>query len=209
MGYAGLELDGQVAVVIGGTSGIGQVIACGLAEAGADVIPTSRRAEQVESTARRIEALGRRSLRVTSDVTLLCSSFSSCFTRSNRNSSPPLGRLPIERSRYRPAHGRKSSFASSDLETTRRAHGNRHRGHGDLDHDHDPGPGQAEAPSRPRRYRTCSLPSRSADRRCALPPRRHYAGREPTAACPGRRLPRNLKSAGFAGRGPLQTKRRH
>jgi NAD(P)-dependent dehydrogenase (short-subunit alcohol dehydrogenase family) len=69
MGYAGLELDGQVAVVIGGTSGIGQVIACGLAEAGADVIPTSRRAEQVENTARQIEALGRRSLRVTSDVT--------------------------------------------------------------------------------------------------------------------------------------------
>jgi NAD(P)-dependent dehydrogenase (short-subunit alcohol dehydrogenase family) len=69
MGYAGLELDGQVAVVIGGTSGIGQIIACGLAEAGADVVPSSRRAEQVESTARQIEALGRRSLRVTSDVT--------------------------------------------------------------------------------------------------------------------------------------------
>jgi len=69
MGYAGLELDSQVAVVIGGTSGIGQVIACGLAEAGADVIPTSRRAEPVENTARQIEALGRRSLRVTSDVT--------------------------------------------------------------------------------------------------------------------------------------------
>jgi NAD(P)-dependent dehydrogenase (short-subunit alcohol dehydrogenase family) len=69
MGYAGLELDGQVAVVIGGTSGIGQAIARGLAEAGADVIPTSRRAEQVESAARQIEALGRRSLRVTSDVT--------------------------------------------------------------------------------------------------------------------------------------------
>jgi NAD(P)-dependent dehydrogenase (short-subunit alcohol dehydrogenase family) len=69
MGYAGLELDGQVAVVIGGTSGIGQVIACGLAEAGADVIPTSRRAEQVENAAKQIETLGRRSLRVTSDVT--------------------------------------------------------------------------------------------------------------------------------------------
>jgi NAD(P)-dependent dehydrogenase (short-subunit alcohol dehydrogenase family) len=69
MGYAGLELDGQVAVVIGGTSGIGQVIACGLAEAGADVIPTSRRAEQVENAAQEIEARGRRSLRVTSDVT--------------------------------------------------------------------------------------------------------------------------------------------
>jgi NAD(P)-dependent dehydrogenase (short-subunit alcohol dehydrogenase family) len=69
MGYAGLELEGQVAVVIGGTSGIGQVIACGLAEAGADVVATSRRAEQVENAAQKIEALGRRSLRVTSDVT--------------------------------------------------------------------------------------------------------------------------------------------
>lgn len=68
MGYAGLELDGQVAVVIGGTSGIGQVIARGLAEAGADVIPTSRRVEAVETSAQQIEALGRRSLRVTSDV---------------------------------------------------------------------------------------------------------------------------------------------
>lgn len=68
MGYAGLELDGQVAVVVGGTSGIGQVIARGLAEAGADVIPSSRRTEAVESTAQQIEALGRRSLRVTSDV---------------------------------------------------------------------------------------------------------------------------------------------
>lgn len=68
MGYAGLELDGQVAVVIGGTSGIGQVIALGLAEAGADVIPSSRRAEAVEDSAQKIEALGRRSLRVTSDV---------------------------------------------------------------------------------------------------------------------------------------------
>jgi NAD(P)-dependent dehydrogenase (short-subunit alcohol dehydrogenase family) len=68
MGYASLELDGQVAVVVGGTSGIGQVIARGLAEAGADVIPSSRRAEAVESTAQQIEAIGRRSLRVTSDV---------------------------------------------------------------------------------------------------------------------------------------------
>ena len=68
MGYAGLDLDGQVAVVVGGTSGIGQVIALGLAEAGADVIPTSRRADAVESSAQKVEALGRRTLRVTSDV---------------------------------------------------------------------------------------------------------------------------------------------
>jgi NAD(P)-dependent dehydrogenase (short-subunit alcohol dehydrogenase family) len=68
MGYEGLELGGKVAVVIGGTSGIGQVIACGLAQAGADVIPTSRRIEMVEGAANQIEALGRRSLRIKSDV---------------------------------------------------------------------------------------------------------------------------------------------
>lgn len=69
MGYRPLELNGKVAVVIGGTSGIGRAIAHGLAEAGADVVPTSRRMEQVEIAAQQIEALGRRSLRVASDVT--------------------------------------------------------------------------------------------------------------------------------------------
>ncbi len=68
MTYSKLELNGKVAVVVGGTSGIGRAIALGFAEAGADVVPTSRRAEQVENTAREIEKLGRRSLRVTSDV---------------------------------------------------------------------------------------------------------------------------------------------
>jgi NAD(P)-dependent dehydrogenase (short-subunit alcohol dehydrogenase family) len=68
MGYSRLELNGKVAVVIGGTSGIGRAIARGLAEAGADVIPTSRRIEQVNSTADEIEKLGRRSLRIASDV---------------------------------------------------------------------------------------------------------------------------------------------
>jgi NAD(P)-dependent dehydrogenase (short-subunit alcohol dehydrogenase family) len=68
MAYSKLELNGKVAVVVGGTSGIGRAIAHGFAQAGADVIPTSRRAEQVETTAGEIEALGRRSLRVTSDV---------------------------------------------------------------------------------------------------------------------------------------------
>jgi len=69
MGYSKLDLTGKSAVVIGGTSGIGRAIALGLAEAGADVAPTSRRLDQVESTAREVEALGRRSLRATSDVT--------------------------------------------------------------------------------------------------------------------------------------------
>ena len=62
------DLSGRVAVVTGGTTGIGHAIALGLAEAGADVVPSSRRVEQVEKAAAEIEALGRRSLRVTSDV---------------------------------------------------------------------------------------------------------------------------------------------
>ncbi len=69
MAYAPLDLAGRTAVVVGGTSGIGRVLARGLAEAGADVVPTSRRPDLVEEAAAEIEALGRRSLRVTSDVT--------------------------------------------------------------------------------------------------------------------------------------------
>jgi len=68
MSYSRLELNGKVAVVIGGTSGIGRAIALGFADAGADVIPTSRRAEQVAATATEIEERGRQSLRVASDV---------------------------------------------------------------------------------------------------------------------------------------------
>lgn len=69
MGYSRLELKDRTAVVIGGTSGIGLAIARGLAEAGANVVPTSRRADQVDRAASEIDALGRGSLRVASDVT--------------------------------------------------------------------------------------------------------------------------------------------
>ena len=62
------DLTGRVAVVTGGTSGLGRGIAMGLAEAGADVVATSRRLEQVELVAAEIEKRGRRTLRVASDV---------------------------------------------------------------------------------------------------------------------------------------------
>lgn len=68
MSFSPLELSGRVAVVIGGTSGIGRAIALGLADAGADVVPVSRRAEPVDAAAADIEARNRRSLRVTADV---------------------------------------------------------------------------------------------------------------------------------------------
>jgi NAD(P)-dependent dehydrogenase (short-subunit alcohol dehydrogenase family) len=64
-----LDLTGQTAVVIGGTSGIGMALALGLAEAGADVVATGRRADSVESVTDRIRSLGRKSLARTVDVT--------------------------------------------------------------------------------------------------------------------------------------------
>jgi len=62
------SLDGKVAVVTGGTSGIGRALSLGLADAGADVAATARRQQQVDETATEIEKRGRRSLRVASDV---------------------------------------------------------------------------------------------------------------------------------------------
>lgn len=63
-----LSLEGRVAVVIGGTSGIGRALSLGLAAAGADVVSTGRRPEQVDAVATEIEAVGRRSLRQPTDL---------------------------------------------------------------------------------------------------------------------------------------------
>ena len=63
-----LDLTGKVAVVIGGTSGIGKTMSIGLAEAGADVIPCSRRLDAAEPVAVEIEKHGRRTLRLAADV---------------------------------------------------------------------------------------------------------------------------------------------
>ncbi len=62
------DLSGHVAVVVGGTTGIGRAMALGLAEAGADVVASSRRIAQVEDVAAEIEARGVKTLRVASDV---------------------------------------------------------------------------------------------------------------------------------------------
>jgi NAD(P)-dependent dehydrogenase (short-subunit alcohol dehydrogenase family) len=62
------SLEDKVAVVTGGTSGIGRALSLGLADAGADVIATARRQQQVEDAANEIESRGRQTLRLASDV---------------------------------------------------------------------------------------------------------------------------------------------
>jgi len=62
------SLKDKIAVVLGGTSGIGQAIARGFAKAGATTIASSRDAERVEAQAAEIESLGSKTLRIASDV---------------------------------------------------------------------------------------------------------------------------------------------
>lgn len=68
MGLATLELNSKVAVVVGGTSGIGRTLAIGLAQAGANVVATGRREELVRAAAEEIKKTGRKSMVVTCDV---------------------------------------------------------------------------------------------------------------------------------------------
>lgn len=68
MGHPALDLTSKTAIVIGGTSGIGLTLAKGLAEAGANVVPTGRRRELVQQAACAVKKLGRKSLALTCDV---------------------------------------------------------------------------------------------------------------------------------------------
>ena len=63
-----IDLSGKCAVVVGGTSGLGYATAIALAEAGADVVASSRRKAEVDRVASEVEGLGRKSLRVEVDV---------------------------------------------------------------------------------------------------------------------------------------------
>ena len=68
MGTPNLSLEGQVAIVTGGGTGIGRGIALEFAKAGADVVVASRRLSVLEEVAEEVTALGRRSLAIQTDI---------------------------------------------------------------------------------------------------------------------------------------------
>jgi NAD(P)-dependent dehydrogenase (short-subunit alcohol dehydrogenase family) len=63
-----LSLEDKIAVVTGGTSGIGRALSLGLADAGAHVVASARRQQQVDETTAAIEERGYQTLRIASDV---------------------------------------------------------------------------------------------------------------------------------------------
>lgn len=63
------NLEGRTAVVVGGTSGIGRILAVELARAGANVVPAGRREALAREVSAEIEKLGRRSAAASVDIT--------------------------------------------------------------------------------------------------------------------------------------------
>ena len=68
MDLSRFTLEGKVALVTGGSRGIGKATALGFAKAGADVVVTSRKLPDLELVADEIKGLGRKSLAVSTHV---------------------------------------------------------------------------------------------------------------------------------------------
>lgn len=68
MGIVNFSLENKVALVTGGSRGIGRAIALAFAEAGADVVVSSRKLPDLEQVAEEIKATGRKGLAIASHV---------------------------------------------------------------------------------------------------------------------------------------------
>jgi NAD(P)-dependent dehydrogenase (short-subunit alcohol dehydrogenase family) len=84
------RLDGKVALVTGGSYGLGVLFAEVLADAGADVVVTGRSAERLQDTVALVTGRGRRGLAVTADVT----SYPDC-ERAVAETVAAFGRLDV------------------------------------------------------------------------------------------------------------------
>ena len=62
------DLSGKIAIVTGGSQGLGRALCLGLAQAGADIVVASRRLDACSEVAKQVQELGRRALPVACDM---------------------------------------------------------------------------------------------------------------------------------------------
>lgn len=69
MNFSQITLSGKTAIVTGGSKGIGNSMALGLAKMGADIVVVSRNVQEGQAAAREIQDMGRKSVAISCDVT--------------------------------------------------------------------------------------------------------------------------------------------